>query len=259
VATWSGGFNTSTEFIDQSGRTIRLRKYESWGTSVDQLTKQRYGNIYCEEYTRAFKDHLKSAEILADVLDQVTLDTASTFRRRTGLARQLHQVAKLIKSRELRTAERDLFFVQTGGFDTHGNQIARLAENFQGINDALEDFVAELTAQSVLDSVLLVTHSDFGRTLTSNGAGTDHGWGGNHLIIGGKLNGGQVFNEFLSSYRPGSDYDAGRGRVIPKYPWESFVVPVAEWLGITKPAKVFPNLEKFNSTFIIKKEDLFQA
>lgn len=259
VAAWSGGFNTSTEIIDRSGGAIRFNKYQIWSSSIDQLSKQRFSNVYCEEYTQAFASHVQSSERLGAVLDQVVLETASTYRTQTSLAQQLHQVARLIKGRDLREAERDLFFVQMGGFDTHADQTARLTENFQQINDALEDFVSELTAQDIFDSVVLVTHSDFGRTLTSNGAGTDHGWGGNHVVVGGGINGGRIFNEFLGSYLPESEYDAGRGRIIPKYPWESVMVPVAEWMGVSEIAKVFPNLGNFNSTHIIDRVDLFKA
>jgi len=169
-------------------------------------------------------------------------------------------VARLIKGRSLRLAERDLFFVQLGGFDTHSGQTDRLSESFAEIDGALRDFVGELTQQGVFDDVVIVTHSDFGRTLTSNGAGTDHGWGGNHIVIGGGIHGGQIFNKFLQTYMPESEYDAGRGRVIPQHPWESVMVPIAEWMGVEELEAVFPNLPNFNrSTHIISRESLFKA
>mmetsp|Transcript_29213 Transcript_29213/g.51643 ORF Transcript_29213/g.51643 Transcript_29213/m.51643 type:complete len:115 (+) Transcript_29213:896-1240(+) len=108
-----------------------------------------------------------------------------------------------------------------------------------------------------------MTESDFGRTLSFNGAGTDHGWAGNHMIVGGGIHGGQVYNDFLETYNTESEYmTSGRGRVIPKYPWESMLVPVAKWLGVESEdalAKIFPNLANFDrATHIIHEEVLFK-
>merc|ERR1712203_156070 len=102
------------------------------------------------------------------------------------------------------------------------------------------------------DSTVLFTESDFGRSLTSNGAGTDHAWAGNHFILGGAINGGRIYNQFPKSFEEGNEQDAGRGRIIPKYPWESMLVPIADWMGAgaTHHASIFPNLGNFNSTAI---------
>jgi len=110
---------------------------------------------------------------------------------------------------------------------------------------------------------LLVSQSEFGRTLTSNGPGTDHGWAGNHFIDGGGIRGGRILNEFPTSLREGSLQDVGRGRVIPKYPWESMMVPIARWLDVDDEIdldSIFPNLGNFDkSEHIIGDAELFQA
>merc|ERR1711939_204612 len=175
---------------------------------------------------------------------------------------QFHQVARLIKARDLRKAERDLFVVRIGGFNAHSNAAEALLEKFKEINDALEGFVAELEGQDVFRDTVLFTESDFGRSLTSNGAGTDHGWAGNHFIIGGSVQGKKVFNDFPDSLLAGNDQDLGRGRLIPKYPWESMMVPIAEWMGVEEPAlpTVFPNLANFDrAKHILAKDVLFKA
>merc|ERR1712178_314184 len=162
--------------------------------------------------------------------------------------RQFSQVARLIAAREERNVERDLFYVTIGGFDTHSDSAEVLEENFRHINDALQEFVGELRAQNIFDSVVIASESDFGRTLSTNGAGTDHAWAGNHFVIGGRVNGGRVFNDFPSSLLEGNDQDLGRGRLIPKYPWENMMVPIAEWMGVQEDqqATVFPNLANFD-------------
>merc|ERR1719277_1167952 len=154
----------------------------------------------------------------------------------------------MISTRQDRQAERDFFFVSIGGFDAHSNSDETLNLKFEEINDAIEDFVNEMKGQNVFESVVLVTESDFGRSLSSNGAGTDHAWAGNHFVLGGSINGGNVLNSFPDSLLEGNSQDAGRGRLIPKYPWESMMVPIAEWMGVGKSqlSTVFPNLANFN-------------
>jgi len=128
------------------------------------------------------------------------------------------------------------------------------------IDDALKEFVTELKAQNIFNSVVIASESDFGRTLSSNGAGTDHAWAGNHFVIGGNVNGGRVYNDFPDSLLLGSEQDLGRGRLIPKYPWESMIVPIAEWMGVeeSQHATVFPNLAKFDKAkHIVAKDTLF--
>merc|ERR1712196_182548 len=122
-------------------------------------------------------------------------------------------------------------------------------------------FVDELQKQEVFDSVVLATESDFGRTLTSNGGGSDHGWAGQHIILGGGIRGGKIFNQYPTSLVEGNDQDAGRGRLIPKYPWESMMVPIAEWMGLetSQHSSVFPNLANFNSSHIIGRSSLFSS
>jgi len=255
-AVWSQGFNTSREIVDPKKGAIRFNQYNVWADSIANITSQKHGNIYCEEYNQAFAEAIESSEELGTVLDDVSLET--DYQADSALSRQLHQVARLIKSREARGAERDIFYISLGGFDTHADLESVVATKFKEIDDSLAGFVAELKAQDIFDSVVLATESDFGRTLTWNGQGTDHGWGGNHLVIGGGIKGGQIFNEFLETFAENSQYDAGRGRVIPKYPWESMMVPIAEWMGLERPDVTFPNLGNFNqSEHIIDRHDLF--
>ena len=95
---------------------------------------------------------------------------------KTDLGKQLMQVAKVIDARKELGAERDVFFVSIGGFDTHSDEGEKLASNFKHINKALEAFVTEMRDHGVWDQVTLATLSDFGRTLTSNGRGSAAGF-----------------------------------------------------------------------------------
>merc|ERR1719150_3653138 len=135
-----------------------------------------------------------------------------------------------------------------------------LARRFAEIDGALTAFVAEMQAQKVWNNVVLATESEFARTLDSNGGGSDHAWAGNHIIAGGGIKGKQIFNRF-AELKIGNDADLGRGRLVPGFPWESMMLPIAQWLGMAEDqaAATFPNLHNFNRTsHIVPMSDLFE-
>jgi cullin-associated NEDD8-dissociated protein 1 len=260
TTTWSQGFDTNIEIVNKNQGAVRLTQYEELKYVIGNITSQKHGNAYCEEYARQLGEAVESSETLGALLDGAALATNYPVKD-TSISKQLHQVARIIATREDRMAERDLFYVSLGGFDSHSDVIEILEELFKEIDDALRDFVAELEGQGVFDNVVVVTSSDFGRSLTSNGKGTDHAWAGQHFVLGGKVNGGRIYNDYPASLMEGNPYDAGRGRLIPKYPWESLMVPIAEWLGVRSAAHgaVFPNLENFNTSYILSESTLFRA
>jgi uncharacterized protein (DUF1501 family) len=225
------------------------------------MTAKKHHNVYCEEYAQSIRNFVEASQQLGDTLDATVLETS--YDANAGwLAKQLRQVARLIKAREARNVERDLFYVTLGGFDTHSLSGEVLDLNFEAINGALQEFVGELEEQGIFDSVVVASESDFGRTLSTNGAGTDHAWAGNHFILGGKVNGGRVYNDFPSSLLLDSEQDLGRGRLVPKFPWENMMVPIAEWMGVQEQqhTSVFPNLANFDrSEHILAKDTLFRA
>eukprot|EP00931_Biecheleriopsis_adriatica_P065147 TRINITY_DN39780_c0_g1_i1.p1 TRINITY_DN39780_c0_g1~~TRINITY_DN39780_c0_g1_i1.p1 ORF type:complete len:1646 (-),score=248.85 TRINITY_DN39780_c0_g1_i1:346-5283(-) len=261
VSDWAQGDRTTPEMLDAKDGAVRYDKYHLWAHTIQNVTSQNFGNIYCNEYAVLMSESLKSSEKLGSYLDSVALST--DYAAETSISHQLRQVARVIKTREARGVERDFFHVKLSGFDTHRATDSVLMEKFAEINDAIRLFVTELKAQQVWESTVLFTESDFGRTLSFNGDGTDHGWGGNQFMIGGNLAGGKIHNDFLQTYRSDGDYISERGRVIPEYPWESMGVPIAEWNGITDEAtllRIFPNLGNFNRTHhIISHSAMFNV
>merc|ERR1712217_125618 len=255
---WSQGINTHTEIVDKTQGAVRFGEYEKLRHVIHNVSGQIHGNVYAEEYAHALMDSLESREKIGSFLDNVVL--ATQYQTDSNLQKQLHQVARLIRAKDQRRAERDLFFVEIGGWDMHSDLKVDLRDKFTEVDDALRGFVVELQAQGVFDSVVLTTESDFGRTLTSNGGGSDHGWAGQHIILGGGIRGGKIFNQYATSLVEGNDQAAGRGRLIPKFPWESMMVPIADWMGLEAnlQASVFPNLVNFDASQIVKTSSLFK-
>ena len=81
-----------------------------------------------------------------------------------------------------------------GGFDTHSDIEATLQERLAWVDHALNSFTTEMRSLGVWDKVTIQIASEFGRTITSNSLGTDHGWGGNAVVLGGSVNGGKILD-----------------------------------------------------------------
>jgi uncharacterized protein (DUF1501 family) len=136
-----------------------------------------------------------SAQAALATLDRVATVatyTASVTYPNTGFGQALRAIAGAI----FRGIGTKVFFVTTGGFDTHAaqqvNQANGTYHNLMGtLNDGLLAFYTDLANQGLLDETLLVSFSEFGRRITENGsAGTDHGAASVMLVLGGKVNGG---------------------------------------------------------------------
>jgi len=258
TSTWSQGFATNQESISPSHGAVRFVSYAKVNPVLRDITNHTHGNVYCEEYAKSISNFVEASEILGTVVDASSLLTS--YQTDTGLSKKFKQVARLIAARVDRKVERDIFYVQIGGFDAHSNAAEILDEKFKEIDDSVKQFVDEVKAQNIFESVVIVSESDFGRTLSTNGAGTDHAWAGNHFVVGGNVKGGRVYNDFLKSLLDGNDQDLGRGRLIPLYPWESMMVPIAEWMGVEESdhTTVFPNLGNFDrATKILATSTLF--
>ena len=116
-----------------------------------------------------------------------------------GLAQQIQTVARVIGARNAIGAKRQIFFVSMGGFDTHDNQNMNQADLLARISHAIGYFdtvMSNIGGVDMRNNVTLFTASDFGRTITSNGDGTDHGWGSHHFVVGGAVNGGDIYGRF---------------------------------------------------------------
>jgi uncharacterized protein (DUF1501 family) len=108
--------------------------------------------------------------------------------------------------------------------------------------------MAAMKELNVADQVTLFTASDFGRTLTSNGRGSDHGWGGNHFVVGGAVKGGAIYGKY-PSLAINTHIDTGQGRLIPSMSVDTYCAELVRWLGVSDSAltTVFPNLGSFYS------------
>lgn len=169
------------------------------------------------------------------------------------LAKQLHLVARMIASREQLGMQKQVFFVLMGGWDTHSDQLERQPDLLNFLNEAVDSFQGAIDDLGIADSVTGFTASDFGRTLSSNGNGTDHGWGGHSFVFGGAVDGGRVIGETPDYSDSDNPDDAGEedgsfaGRIIPKISVSQYAATLSRWMGVSEADlnQALPDLQNF--------------
>jgi uncharacterized protein (DUF1501 family) len=167
----------------------------------------------------------------------------------TDIGQQLAEVARIIRSRSQIGANRQIFFASMSGFDTHSVQSTMQAALLQQLNDAVVAFQASMTDSTIAaaDQVTLFTESEFSRTLQPNtNGGTDHGWGGHHLAVGGAVKGG-IYGEFPDLAIGGAQDAGSLGNWIPTTSLDQYVATLASWFGASNLISIFPNLSNFSS------------
>lgn len=193
----------------------------------------------------------RSIEVQRVLAGALAGSTVSTTFPDTGLGRQLAMAAKLIAARGALGLSRQCFFTSLGGFDTHGDdQLQRQNELFAEIDGAVTAFNTAMAGLGLADNVTLFTASDFGRTLASNGSGTDHAWGNHHVVVGGAArgaNGGKLLGR-MPDLSPGSVDDLGQGVWLPTTATDQLGAELARWFGAdaTTLAAVWPHASAFD-------------
>jgi len=195
---------------------------------------------------------------------QTSQEVTVTFPN-TGLGRQLKQVARLIKKRTDLSINRQVFFVQIGGFDTHNGQITTQGNQLADVSQSMRAFYEEMVVQGVADKVTQFTMADFSRTFnpadTGSNVGSDHAWANYHFVVGGAVTAADFFGINTTNGTPfptltmngPDDADNGssaRGRWIPTTSVEQYAATLARWFGVPSGnlSTVFPLIGNFSNT-----------
>lgn len=217
--------------------------------AFEAIANASYGTIY----ERGFASVQRRAVQFADTVN-AALGAARNFTalpdsgaQLSPLQIQLRTVAKLIDVRARLSMSRQIFFVSTGGFDTHDNQNDDQPGLLGNVSASIASFYAALQEIGIENSVTLFTQSDFGRTLTSNGDGSDHAWGGVQLVVGGAVRGREIYGRYPLLAPNGPD-DVGGGRIIPTVSADQYAATLARWFGVSDAnlSQVAPSIDNFS-------------
>ncbi len=204
-------------------------------------------------FASAYADLTNRAQTLGDTvnsaLDVVPASQFPMLSSNGSLYRQLRMVTRMIAAADQIGAKRQVFFVTLGGWDTHSYFSERHPVLLSGLGSALAAFYTSLDQLGLSSNVTTFTASDFGRTLSSNGDGTDHGWGSHHFILGGAVKGKRIYGTPPEVGLDTND-DVGRGRLIPSTSVDQYAATLASWFGVSNAdlGLILPNLANFDSS-----------
>ena len=217
-------------------------------TALQTLVTQPRMHLLENEYTRVSKRAIDANVVLSSALTAApTLATA--FPAANSLGDQLKLVARMISAAPALGAKRQVFFVSMGGFDTHDGLLTVHPKLMTSVGDALAAFYAATVELGVADKVTTFTASDFGRTLSGNNDGSDHGWGSIHFMLGGAVQGQRYYGVPPAIASNGPD-DVGQGRLLPTTSVDQYAATLGKWMGAsdTDLLGLLPNLANWNAS-----------
>ncbi|KOQ32375.1 Tat pathway signal protein, partial [Achromobacter xylosoxidans] len=205
------GINARRSFtgITAGGNTVLLagrhvagyRVGVNGSTRIELLTRDLYGSSACTALLRQLitqpREHLMEREMSRIAAQSIDADArlraalsgvAVPGDFASPLAQQLKIVARIIAARQALGARRQVFFVSQNGYDNHTGLNDTHPALLKELGQALAVFQQALAELGVARQVTTFTASEFGRTLGSNGNGSDHGWGAHHFVLGGAVN-----------------------------------------------------------------------
>ncbi len=214
--------------------------------AVKSLMEKQYQDIFKQSYADVIANSQSTHELFSAAVGDADVETQFS---ESGLSQRLRMVARTMKSREKLGASRQTFFIRYDGWDHHDELLNNHSGMIEIVSKAMSEFQESMAELGLEDSVTTFTVSDFARTLTSNGNGTDHAWGGNVLVMGGKVNGKEIYGDYPSLDLK-SDLMLKGGVIIPQISTDEYFAELALWYGASYGdlKDLFPNISNFYNT-----------
>ncbi len=225
---------------------------------LNSILTAEESNLFAQEYEVVINRSMQAQAILATAMAPAGaggvanppqyLDPVTKMLADNPLAASLQTVARVIAGRASLGVTRQIFYVQIGSFDTHNNQAQIISQLLTQLSAALEYFDGVMVGMGLSNNVTTFTISDFGRTLTCNSNGTDHGWGSHHFVMGGAVQGQNMYGQY-PVVGVNQVNDVGAGRLIPTTAVEQYAGTLAQWFGLSngQVGDVFPNFVNFGT------------
>jgi uncharacterized protein (DUF1501 family) len=212
------------------------------------LITQPRTHLLENEYNRVAKRSVDANTVLTGAL-ATGAALATPFPASNNLGDQLKMVARMIAAAPALGAKRQVFFVSLGGFDLHDKMATSHPVLMKTVADAMAAFYASTVELGVADSVTSFTASDFGRTMTGNNDGADHGWGSMHFVMGGAVKGKSLYGTAPVVANGGPD-DVGQGRLLPTTSVDQLAATLGKWMGVSDSAllTLLPSLSNYNAS-----------
>ena len=250
---------TTVPYITDPSGVVELSKYgpdTSLGQdpilslAIDDILGHHYQSIYSKTLAQANRNSIDASVAFKAALDSLSSPfdpSAPELIGKSQTYKRLDMVSKIMEARTALSMNRQIFFVERGGWDHHNELLGPQSDLFIELNEAIKIFWTAIEAMGLQNNVVLYSASDFGRSLTSNGSGSDHAWGGNHFIISGSAKGGEIYGKYPVLAAEGPN-DVGRGRILPTTSVDAYMAELASWYGVPQSeiSTVIPNINNFN-------------
>jgi uncharacterized protein (DUF1501 family) len=242
---------TTTEYAVNHSEAFGIRGYglnHHYHTprtaAIDNILDAQYADVFESTYINTVKNAVSQDQQMKQALE--TSPSFNNIFSDTPTSQRFRTVARIIAARERLNANKQTFFINFGGWDHHEEVMDAQGEKLPEFSKALGEFYQALVQMGLHQDVTTFTISDFGRTLTSNGNGSDHAWGGNTMVMGGSVNGGQIFGQY-PSLEMGSEWFLDRGVMIPTTSAAEYMSELALWYGVSPGdlTDIFPDLPNF--------------
>ncbi|MGJ7526290.1 DUF1501 domain-containing protein [Variovorax sp. GB1P17] len=221
--------------------------------ALQQLAQQPRSHTLENEYNKVTKRAVDAEGKITDAIQSD--DLAVSFPGGNYLASQLKMVARLIRGRTALGVKRQVFFVSMGGFDLHDDIDTRQPLLLGALSEAMAAFQRQMEDFKIANKVTAFTVSDFGRTLSSNGNGADHGWGSHHFVVGGAVKGKAFYGtpppvSVTNTSADDDQWHVGQGRLLPTTSVDQYAATLARWFGVPDVDLngILPNLKNFGMT-----------
>jgi uncharacterized protein (DUF1501 family) len=214
---------------------------------IDGMLNASYTDIYKQTYVDVIKNSIEAQTLFRESIE--SLPEFQTDFSGNGLSRSFEMIAKIIRAREILGFKRQIFFVRIGGWDHHDGLLQKQDGMLEVVGNAMAQFSAALEEIDAFQEVVTFSMSEFARTLTSNGDGSDHAWGGNVMVMGGPVKGNQMYGQY-PDLGLDNQLDIGRGRLIPTLSNDEYFAELALWFGVPPSdlPLIFPNIGNFYNT-----------
>lgn len=219
-------------------------------TALQNLMTQNSSFAMANDYTAVAKRALETYDGIVGAIGttpSASMNALFPSAANNSLSAQLKMVARMIEQQATFGIKRQVFMVGMGGFDLHDFLPAQHPALLQKLSTAMKEFDDAMTALGRGPQVTTFTASDFGRTLTSNGDGSDHGWGSHHFVMGGGVAGGQ-FLGLAPEIGLTHNQQVGSGRLLPSTSVDQLGAELAAWFGVsqTDVKTVLPHASNFD-------------
>lgn len=214
--------------------------------AVNSLMEQQYQDIFKSTYADIVTASQNTHELFSKAIAKANLTT--TFSN-SELSQRMKMIARTIQVRQQLGLKRQTFFVRFDGWDHHDELLNNHSQMLGILSKAMSEFQSALKELNLEDKVTTFTISDFARTLTSNGNGTDHAWGGNVMVMGKQVKGKEVYGQYPNLIL-NSEIELGGGVLIPKVSTDEYFAELALWYGVSPSdlPLLFPNIGNFYNT-----------